>query len=729
MLKRTYLYVPVAISLALLSSYSASVKTEDTTRNNADNLLIVDCLLPGSIRQFGTRLTMLSARRAVRTSGVDCAQRGGEFTPALQATPDTALKVWQSPADAGDAQAQVQVGQNLERKNQVAAANKYYQGAEKQGNKAAQVNRAFIVEKQGNKQEAIRILGNASGLGNGYVTKPPPKAKLAVNTTRAPTKRPATAAKAQNTQQAKQAIAQTKAAVEKKQVKIEQIKKQIQQAPVVRPPPRPVAPPQPVTQLTPTKTKPAPVPTTIKEKLQTELKQREAEVKIQTKHIQQAEEELASLEKAEQSGKPPPAPRPMPITSSPEAPKIEVTQPPISALRSIGKPRIPLANEANPTAILGKVSPAQDIDKLLINNQKTNYDSNGNFTSSINLNTSGTEVTISAINTAGKSTSLNFILVPPEKEEKEEALASTSSPLPTVATLIDSSSAASGINFGQYYALVIGNANYQNHPSLSSSVNDAEAVASSLKSRYGFKTAVLTDASRLKILDALDKFRNKLGENDNLLIYFAGHGSLEGGSGYWLPTDASTSDKSTWISNSQITNFLEAMKAKHVLVVADSCYSGTLSQLSIPRPQLDDKQKTREWYQAIASTKVRVVLSSGGVKPVLDSGRGGHSVFAAAFLDVLNAGNSLLEGFRLYEALRDQVAANARKSGISQTPQFAPIRFAGHEAGDFVMLKNGQISFNPPQQPDEQPHQPPRLPDLALLTVLGDKRLLGLKFV
>lgn len=725
MLKRTYLYVPLAISLALLTSYSTSVKTEDTTRNNADNLLIVDCLLPGSIRQFGTRLTMLSARRAVKTSGVDCAQRGGEFTPAMKATPDTAFKVWQEPADAGDAQAQVQVGQILEKKNQPAAAEGQYRRASEQGNKSAQVNLASIIEKRGNKQEAIRILGHASSLGSGYTDKSPPKSKVAVNTTHRFTPRPIAATKTQNTKQAKQAIAQTKAVVEKKQVKIQEIRKQIQQAPIIQPPPRPVAPSQ-STQANPTKIKPAPESITVKEKLQTELKQREAEVKIQTKQIQQAEVELANLEKAEQTGKPPPPPKPIPITSSPEAPKIEVTQPPISALRSIGKPRIPLANDVNPTAILGKVSPAQDIDKLLINNQATSYDNNGNFMSSINLNPSGTEVTISAINTAGKSTNLNFILVPPEKEE---VISSTSSPLPTVTALIDSSSAASGINFGQYYALVIGNANYQNHPSLSSSVNDAEAVASALKNRYGFKTAVITDASRLKILDALDKFRNKLGENDNLLIYYAGHGSLEGGSGYWLPTDASTNDKSTWISNSQITNFLEAMKAKHVLVVADSCYSGTLSQLSIPRPQLDDKQKTREWYQAVANTKVRVVLSSGGVKPVLDSGSGGHSVFAAAFLEVLNAGNSLLEGFRLYETLRDQVAVNARKSGISQTPQFAPIRFAGHEAGDFVMLKNGQISFNEPLQPGEQPHQPHKLPDLAVLGILGDKRLLGLKLV
>jgi predicted nucleic acid-binding Zn-ribbon protein len=189
-----------------------------------------------------------------------------------------------------------------------------------------------------------------------------------------------------------------------------------------------------------------------------------------------------------------------------------------------------------------------------------------------------------------------------------------------------SNSNLSGVNFGNYYALVIGNDNYTNFSNLKTPVSDAKSVASVLRSQYGFKTSVLKNASKRKMLSAFNTFVKRLSTQDNLLIYYAGHGQLSGG-GHWLPSDAETSNRKSWIPNTQLTNFIDAMKAKHILVVADSCYSGTLSQSSIPRPLLNSK-RNRAWFDAVSTTKVRVVMSSGGIKPVLDSGSGNHSVFA-----------------------------------------------------------------------------------------------------
>ena len=54
-------------------------------------------------------------------------------------------------------------------------------------------------------------------------------------------------------------------------------------------------------------------------------------------------------------------------------------------------------------------------------------------------------------------------------------------------------------------------------------MTDAETVAKLLKELYGFKVTLLVNASRADIIDAFDEFRDLLAEEDNLLIYYAGH--------------------------------------------------------------------------------------------------------------------------------------------------------------------------------------------------------------
>ena len=76
------------------------------------------------------------------------------------------------------------------------------------------------------------------------------------------------------------------------------------------------------------------------------------------------------------------------------------------------------------------------------------------------------------------------------------------------------------MDFGHYYALVIGNNNYQNLPKLISAKNDAQEVAKTLKNLYGFNVELLIDVSRSEILLALLNLRNNLADQDNLLPYF-----------------------------------------------------------------------------------------------------------------------------------------------------------------------------------------------------------------
>ena len=88
----------------------------------------------------------------------------------------------------------------------------------------------------------------------------------------------------------------------------------------------------------------------------------------------------------------------------------------------------------------------------------------------------------------------------------------------------------------------------------------------------------------------------------------------------------------------------------------------------------------------MAKTRSRSVLTSGGLKPVLDSGSSGHSVFANAFFEVLKQNTEIMEGYKIYRQVSDRVKQQAAQYNIEQSPQYAPILHAGHEAGEFFFV-------------------------------------------
>lgn len=238
-----------------------------------------------------------------------------------------------------------------------------------------------------------------------------------------------------------------------------------------------------------------------------------------------------------------------------------------------------------------------------------------------------------------------------------------------------------GINFGRFHALVIGINRYKHLPHLATAVGDAKGVGSVLQDLYRYKVTYLLDAERKEIIDVLSAFRKELRQTDNLLVYFAGHGILdkEAGRGYWLAADSERDSPANWISTSDVSDVLKAMRAKHVMIVADSCYSGTLTR-DIKVEPLGTQEPS--YLTRLSEKRVRVALTSGGLEPVLDDGGGGHSVFAKAFLGILTQNTGVLEGTRLFHEMRRSVVTNA-----AQTPEYSDIRFADHDGGDYLFVR------------------------------------------
>lgn len=243
----------------------------------------------------------------------------------------------------------------------------------------------------------------------------------------------------------------------------------------------------------------------------------------------------------------------------------------------------------------------------------------------------------------------------------------------------------SQLNFGKYYAIVIGNNNYENMEDLDTARIDATTVASVLENKYGFEILkVLTDATEKQIISNLYSINKLLSPYDNLLIYYAGHGYMdeETERGYWLPIDANTiesEDTSSWISVDDISNILTKLSAKHILVVADSCYSGSLV-LRSPSSTSDISYKH---YKQLLEKKARKALTSGALQPVADGGGQGHSVFANAFLKILSDNDKVIDTNSIFNQV-NKIVSNSPFT--DQTPLYNVVPRTGDEGGDFIFV-------------------------------------------
>src|SRR2546430_9535 len=78
----------IGVALTLLAPAASAVSTPSlaaAARADADQYRVVDCLLPGQVRKLGRAATFMTPRRPIRTSGVDCEIRGGEYVSADRA--------------------------------------------------------------------------------------------------------------------------------------------------------------------------------------------------------------------------------------------------------------------------------------------------------------------------------------------------------------------------------------------------------------------------------------------------------------------------------------------------------------------------------------------------------------------------------------------------------------------------------------------------------------------
>lgn len=265
----------------------------------------------------------------------------------------------------------------------------------------------------------------------------------------------------------------------------------------------------------------------------------------------------------------------------------------------------------------------------------------------------------------------------PKKEDRSSAgIASEGDMAELHASEVDFANAV-----GKYYALLIGCSNYDD-PSISDlgglPTTDAENLAKVLKTNYTFKdenVQVLKDPTRREIVIALDGIAKKATAEDNVLIFYAGHGHYEDDNdiGYWLPKDAEVSNSANWLYNDQLVAAMRKIKSLHTLLIADACFSGSIfKNRSISMAGASDVIKKK--YQLPS----RKAITSGTLKTVPNK-----SVFIKYLLDRLEKNKEkYFPAGSLYRAIEEPVGNNS-----TSLPQYGVINNVGDEGGDFIFIK------------------------------------------
>jgi len=234
------------------------------------------------------------------------------------------------------------------------------------------------------------------------------------------------------------------------------------------------------------------------------------------------------------------------------------------------------------------------------------------------------------------------------------------------------------------YILGIGINDYEVCPKLNNAVKDVQDFIHLMTQSFDFKSENVTvlfdeEATRDNILQTLDDLASKLTDTDNLIIYFSGHGEYKKSqnNGYWIPVNAEQKH-SQYISNSDIKDHLNVIKAHHIFLISDACFSGSLFRSS-------QGKNVTTYYDKYAS---RWGLTSGrGIVP--DGKPGTNSPFAKELLKHLRrtATDKKAIGVQtLCAAVTDTVAPNGE-----QLPTGQPLMVKGHDLGQFVFTPKGTV--------------------------------------
>ncbi|MGE5353524.1 MAG: caspase family protein [Acidobacteriota bacterium] len=337
-----------------------------------------------------------------------------------------------------------------------------------------------------------------------------------------------------------------------------------------------------------------------------------------------------------------------------QGPSIKITEPQVSrGIRVIRK--------SETVMVRGKAEDENGVYEVSINNIKTLLEPDGSFSLNMFLQVGDNKLTVKALDKNLNATIDTFTII---------------------RKLVDV------LTGGRYFGLIIGINSYSGYwPSLRCAVNDAKEISKILKERYRFDSVITIldkNATRRNIMQNLEWLSNNLNKDDNLLIFYAGHGQFNKvlNKGYWVPVDANVNSVADYIANSEVRTFLAGIPSKHTLLITDACFAGDIFRGGKGETVAFDPNNMDKYYREVYRRQSRLALTSGGVEEVQDNGKEGHSIFTYYLLKALRENKSrYMDASQLYNDLRIGVSNNSE-----QTPMLQVVKDTYDEGGQFIFV-------------------------------------------
>jgi len=247
--------------------------------------------------------------------------------------------------------------------------------------------------------------------------------------------------------------------------------------------------------------------------------------------------------------------------------------------------------------------------------------------------------------------------------------------------------------YEQRKALVMGISDYEKWPKLPNATEDAKEVAASLE-KMGFAVTLVLNPNSREMETVLTDLVYDLGSQKDcaLLFYYAGHGETEIMAdrttlGYIIPTDCPflKEDPKGFathaISMKEIESISLRIKARHVLMLFDSCFSGSIFTLVRAVPEDISEKSTLPVRQYITAGKED--------ESVPDKSMFKRCLLLALQGDADLTGDGFITGTELGIYLSEKVVNYTHRQ---QHPQYGKINNPDLDRGDFIFVSQSRAA-------------------------------------
>jgi hypothetical protein len=348
------------------------------------------------------------------------------------------------------------------------------------------------------------------------------------------------------------------------------------------------------------------------------------------------------------------------IAADKTPPEINITEPtPARGLKVI--------TAGNNVMVKGLATDPSGIKEVTINGLKVYSQNSGAFWGDVAMSTGINKITVTATDMAGNKAQKTFEI---EKQATPQVATNDIKPVVPVEE-----------KEGKNYCLLVAAQNYTDGsiPSLENPIADAVKLKLVLKSQYNFTESNIITLYNPKTADLkrqLLELGNTIQPEDNLLIFYAGHGIWvdKEKKGYWLMTDAQYKDRNTWLPNKDVLDLIATLPARHTLLITDACFSGSVFKTR--GLKADAPAAIKEMDSKIS----RVAITSGNDTEVPD-----QSVFMKYLVKALSENK---EKYLTAQKMFINHIIEAVMAESKTEPRYGTLELAGHVGGDFIFSKN-----------------------------------------